>query len=433
VNLQFFASVPLSARVERETPFLSPMARFIHSADWQLGARFKQFGTKGDVLRKARLVTLRRALELAQKKTVDAFLIAGDLFEDNQVEDSLVAAVIDLFREFASVPIYILPGNHDPITGPESVWKRKLFLQSPGHIHVLTEPGVTELGHAAFLVASPLQQKLSTIDPSLLLVDLARSLPSAAIKVGLTHGALAIDGKHQANDFPIALNAASRAGLDYLAIGHWHNWLADTDGGRIVMPGTPEPDRFSNDRSGNVAYVEIHGPGILPRVEAVNVATLTWRSLDLDFLTQEASRASLDQALADLRDNAATTVLRITLSGSVSPQVVTEVKTELAKAGEGFFLHQIVDSTRIALTAAERADLQVRHPILAQILADIDQLEGFATGSAPSASAQATDPLTLTEAQALLAPARIDLAQLTPEWFAQLRQTLFQTLQEVAS
>ena len=31
-----------------------------------------------------------------------------------------------------------------------------------------------------------------------------------------------------------AADAASRAGLDYLAIGHWHNWLADADGGRIV-------------------------------------------------------------------------------------------------------------------------------------------------------------------------------------------------------
>lgn len=409
------------------------MTRFIHSADWQLGARFKQFGAKGDILRKARLSTLRRALELAQKKAVDAFLIAGDLFEDNQVEDALVAGVMDIFREFASVPIYILPGNHDPITGPESVWKRKLFLQSPSHIHVLAEPGVTELSHDAFLLASPLHQKLSTTDPSLRLVDLAKDIPADKIKIGITHGALAIEAKHQPNDFPIALNAASRASLDYLAIGHWHNWLAETDGGRIVMPGTPEPDRFSNERSGNVAYVEIDGPGILPRVEAVNVATLSWRSLNLDFFAQESSRASLDQALTDLRDNAAKTVLRITLSGSVSPQFVAEVKCELAKAGEGFFLHQIVDSTRIELTAAERADLQARHPILAQVLADIDQLEGFATGSSPSVCEQAATPLTLTEAQALLAPAKIDIAQLTPEWFARLRQMLFQSLQEVAS
>lgn len=408
------------------------MIRILHSADWQLGARFRQFGGMADALRSARLTTLRRSLDVARERAVDAYLVAGDLFEDNQVEENLVSEVVRIFGEYPSIPIYLLPGNHDPISGPEAVWNRKALLQVPANVHVLREPGVTDLG-GAVLLASPLSQKLSTTDPSLRLVNLAKDIPADKIKIGITHGALAIEAKHQPNDFPIALNAASRAGLDYLAIGHWHNWLVETDGGRIVMPGTPEPDRFSNERSGNVAFVEIEGPGIPPRVEAVNVSTLTWRSLNLDFLTQESSKTSLDQVLADLQDNAAKTVLRITLSGSVSPQVVTEVKAEIAKAGEGFFLHQIVDSTRIALTAAERADLQARHPILAQVLADIDQLEGFATGSAPLNGDPITTPLTLTEAQALLAPARIDLAQLTPEWFAQLRQTLFQTLQEVAS
>src|SRR5436853_182870 len=134
------------------------MFRFIHSADWQLGARFAQFGAKGAALRAARLQTLRRALELARSRAVDAFIVARDL-------------------------------------------------------------------------------------------------PAGAAAIGVTHGAPAIEGKHQPNDFPIALDAASRAGLAYLAIGHWHNWLADLDGGRIVMPGTPEPDRFDHERCGFVSLV----------------------------------------------------------------------------------------------------------------------------------------------------------------------------------
>jgi len=410
------------------------MARFIHSADWQLGARFKQFGSKGDVLRKARLATLRRALELAQKKTVDAFLIAGDLFEDNQVEDSLVATVIDLFREFESVPIYIIPGNHDPITGPESVWKRKLFLQSPGHVHVLTEPGVTEIGPDAFLVASPLQQKLSTIDPSLLLVDLARSLPSTAIKVGITHGALAIDGKHQANDFPIALNAASRAGLDYLAIGHWHNWLADTDGGRIGMPGTPEPDQFDQSGSGKVALVEISGPaGQLPKVEPVHVAGLEWRSLTFDFLSLESSQATVEAAIREISANAAAVVLRLTLVGATSPGTLEKTRSRLEELAAPFLVAQIVDRTSVSLSEPELRDLRGRHPILAHVLSDIDRLETLATGVAPVSSSEPDfAAISLAETQEILARSKIELSSLSPEFFAKLRQVLLQNLQEVA-
>ena len=40
-------------------------------------------------------------------------------------------------------------------------------------------------------------------------------------------------------------------------------------------------------------------------------------------------------------------------------------------------------------------------------------------------------PLSLAEAQNILSASKIELAQLTPAFFAQLRQTLFQNLQEV--
>ncbi len=84
------------------------MFRFLHSADWQLGARFAQFGAKGAALRAARLTTLRRVLETARDQGVDAFLIAGDLFEDNQVDEALVVETVELFAAFPSVPIFIL-------------------------------------------------------------------------------------------------------------------------------------------------------------------------------------------------------------------------------------------------------------------------------------------------------------------------------------
>jgi len=414
------------------------MLRLIHSADWQLGARFAQFGSAAERLRAARLTTLRHTLALAAKHEADAFLIAGDLFEDNQVDDTLVASALELFRAHPALPIYILPGNHDPSTGPDSIWQRKAFLHAPANVHVLREAGVTHLVGNAYLVASPLHQKLSTTDPSLKLIELAAGLPAAAIKVGLTHGALAIEAKHQPNDFPIALNAATRARLDYLAIGHWHNWLPGTDGGRIVMPGTPEPDRFANDASGHVALVEITAHGQPIRVRPLSVATLSWRALTFDFASAESSRASLAAALAELTPAAARTVLRITLTGTASPAALAEIRAWLTPSLAPFLVGQLRDQTRVALTAAELADLQSRHPILAQVLADIDRLETFATGTvpatatAPSAEPDASAaPLTLPAANDLLAPAKIDLASLTPELLAQLRQTIFQTLQEV--
>lgn len=103
---------------------------------------------------------------------------------------------------------------------------------------------------------------------------------------------------------------------------------------------------------------------------------------------------------------------------------------------------QLRDETRLALTPLELADLQARHPILAQVLADIDRLETFAIGSSPLPQVMSDGPnpiltlgfphpLTLAEAQTLLANARIPLADLHTDFFNQLRQAIFHHLQEV--
>lgn len=407
------------------------MIRLIHSADWQLGARFTQFGAKGTILRGARLVTLRRALDFARQRAVDAFIVAGDLFEDNQVEEELVTAVVALFAEFPTVPIYLLPGNHDPYSGPESVWMRRPFTTAPEHIHILSEPAATDLG-GAFLAASPLHQKMSTLDPSFKLDELVAKLPAGTIKIGVTHGAIAIESKHQPNDFPIALNAATRAGLDYLAVGHWHNWLDDTDGGRIVMPGTPEPDSFDHKHCGYIAYVEIDGQGIAPRVLAVPVASLMWKELTFDFLSADACRMTITQTISDLAPDVAKTVVRVVLTGAASQRLIADTRVWLDQSLAPFLVSQVTNKFSIALSPAELQDLRTRHPILAQVLADIDQLESLATGRAPVVAVTPATPLTLAEAQTLLAPAKIELTGLTAEQLAQTRELLLQTMQEAA-
>ena len=401
--------------------------KFIHSADWQLGARFSQFGEKGAELREARLTTLQRALDHARAQSVDAFLIAGDLFEDNQVGDDLVRRVVDLLSSHASLPIFVLPGNHDPFTGPDCVWQRAAFANAGANVRVFRQAESVDLG-GAFLVASPLHQKKSTIDPSLKLGELAEGLPKNAIKIGMTHGAPAIDGKHQPNDFPIALNAASRAGLDYLAIGHWHGWLADLDGGRIVMPGTPEPDAFHHEQCGMVAAVEIVAAGSAPRVSALPVATLKWHEFALDLLTSDASRAAVQQQIAELAP--ATSVVRVRLTGSSSSAVIAQTHSWLEDALQPFLASQVVDGSVIALSEMELRDLEGRHPILTQVLADIEQLEALATGRSTALQSGNSSPLSLTDARVILDKARIDIAELTSGHFSLTRQVLLQALQE---
>jgi len=401
--------------------------RLIHSADWQLGERFVQFGPKADALREARQKTLATALQKAREMEVDAFLIAGDLFADAQVDDAVIRAALDAFAAVPELCVFILPGNHDPYSGPGCVWERRLFQQKPARVTVISQPAVYEVADG-FLIASPLQQKVSTVDPSHKFSALARDLPTDRIRVGITHGALAIPTKHQPNDFPIALDAATRAGLDYVAVGHWHNGQI-YDSGRLVMSGTPEPDDFGQTASGNIVLVEIPRRGAEPVLTDLHVASLQWCELEFELVDFESARKSALAKLRELNANAASTVLRIRMRGSISPTALEEFKRELESTLQPFAAWLLQDDTRAAFTAAELAELQGKHPLLGQTIADLAQFEHLACGTPPPIE---SDVISLGEAQRLLADARIELTKLDPEFFRLAHQLLSQKLQELS-
>ena len=413
--------------------------RFVHSADWQLGARFTQFGATAERLRAQRLLTLRAALNLAHDRAADAFFVAGDLFEDNQVSDALVDETLAIFGAFPEIPVYLLPGNHDPASGPGSVWSRRQFRDGalPGNVTVLRDAVALVLrgrhGSDSLLLAAPLHQKVSTVDPTLRLLDLAGEQSAERIRIGLAHGALAIPGKHQPNDFPIDTAAATRAGLDYLGIGHWHNWQV-YDAGRIVMPGTPEPDAFEQTAAGRVAYVEIDGPGAVPRVEPLSVAGLRWACWEYDFSEWETACAALKLHTSAMGDALAATVCRIRLKGPASHGPCAQAKDWLKDHFRAAVHCQVQDDTRPALTQGELLALEREHPILCQVLGDLRQLELLATGqSALDEGVLATATITLADAQTLTANARLELSTLGPRDFLAARELLFGSLHEAAA
>ncbi len=403
----------------------------VHSADWQLGARFAQFSEQASRLRQIRVETLSRALAVAQEKQADAFLIAGDLFEDNQVERGLVEEVVELFESCAPLPILILPGNHDPYSGPDSVWDRPVFQSTSSHIHVFRDVATFSLkgGH---ILAAPLQQKVSTLDPSLALDALASALPQGDVKIGITHGALAIPGKHQPNDFPIALDAATRAGIDYLALGHWHQWQV-YDGGRIVMPGTPEPDDFGQERGGNIALVRIGSAGEIPVVEPVSVGRMGWHKIDYSLSHVDESRARIHSLVEVVGTNLEDAIVRVRLSGSAGDEVRRVESKWLSSELAAAFALTIRDESRTRLSAAELTLLREKHPLVEHVLTDLDRIQQLLTLEEGQGSETGAPSLGFGELQSLLDSARIPLASLEKSHIEEAREWVVSKLKEVAS
>lgn len=280
--------------------------RLLHSADWQIGMKARHVGEAADRVREERLTAIGRLIDAARKNEADCILIAGDTFEDNGVDRILVQKVADLLAG-AEVPVYVIPGNHDPLT-PGSVWEHPVW-KSTGNVRVLREEQPVELAEG-LLYPCPVREKHSGADPTAWL----EMTEADGIRVGIAHGT--VEGIHQEEpDYPIPRDAAARAGLDYLALGHWHSTVTyegPNGAVRMAYSGTHEPTKFGERDSGNALIVDI-AAGEPPVITPVRTGGLDWRVIEAE-LRQPGDLVQLREQI-EATEDPASTLLELQISG----------------------------------------------------------------------------------------------------------------------
>src|SRR5688572_4144450 len=98
--------------------------KLLHTADWHLGRRFRSFSSEQErELTRARLAVLDRVFGVAERYAVDAVLCAGDLFDEPLPPDIWWKELAERLarRAWKERPVFLLPGNHDPLLS-DSIW-----------------------------------------------------------------------------------------------------------------------------------------------------------------------------------------------------------------------------------------------------------------------------------------------------------------------
>lgn len=258
------------------------MVKFLHTADWHLGIKYNQLQDKAEKAREIRVQSIKKLLD--QAHDVDFILVAGDLFDSNDVDKRLLNAVSEIFQR-TLVPIYIIPGNHDPLTLDSLYWDPVWDTMNNVTIFKESEP-FTLPYHEVIIYPSPVSQKQSKKDPTdWIRVDDEDYNSRNEISIGLAHGNLAIEGYIDNPNFPINPNRTQISDLDYLALGEWHSLrtFQDSQGtNRTIYPGTPETTKFGEENSGKAVIVEIETPHSAPVIQELDVGTLIWEKHKLE-------------------------------------------------------------------------------------------------------------------------------------------------------
>jgi len=329
--------------------------RFVHTADWQLGLRAGHIpGDDGAAVRGARFEVIGRIAEVARDADARFVVVAGDVFEHHALDRDNTQRTFEALGAFRC-PVFLLPGNHDPYT-PDALYRSEWWAREcPPGVTVLGRPTPYTLDNVT-LLPCPLTER-HMHDPT---AWLTRHAPDrSSLRVGVAHGGIEefLKGKvapgEMVNDIPVDL--ASRASLDYLALGDWHG-LGRVDD-RTWYSGTPEATGFTEERPGEVLSVAIDGPGAAPKVEPVRVARFSWQTEAHTLLTADDVQR-LDNRLNTFPSRA-TALLELVLIGSLDLTLHARVVTELPARYRGMFRHLRVraDGLHVALSDQDFATL----------------------------------------------------------------------------
>ncbi len=272
--------------------------RFVHIADVHLDTSFS--GRSEAVrrrLRDASREALKRAVDLAIREDVHAFLIAGDLFDGDRLSFETERFLLEQMARLGDhgITVVYATGNHDPgspETGPRPLpWPRCVRVApdaTPRRFLVHDSAGepvgyVTAAGHAT-------DQERS--DLSRLLPRPAGELPEVGLLHTQVHASLGSDDHHPYA--PSELTYLLRAGYDYWALGHVHVRQVLSEDPPIWYAGSLQGRTHADQGERGALLVDLtsrHAPAVVFR----SLAPVRWETVEVDHLEEVTSLDQLER------------------------------------------------------------------------------------------------------------------------------------------
>ncbi|MFV1985710.1 MAG: exonuclease SbcCD subunit D [Gemmatimonadota bacterium] len=238
------------------------MFRLLHLADVHLDAPFGGFGRDADSRRAEVLDAFRAISDTAIDQSVDAVLIAGDLFDGPRPAETTVIAVRETIRRLVErdIAVFAVPGNHDA-----RALNPSLYADALDGAVVFLEPRFGEPARVAceagdLLVYGVAYDAAEEPDP-LSTFEAGRLGSPDGAHVVLLHGSVPgaphWDG---GSSLPLTWDALRSLEVDYVALGDLHRFRPpeEMEGLAACYPGS-----FA---AVDLTEAELHGPVLVELV-----------------------------------------------------------------------------------------------------------------------------------------------------------------------
>lgn len=273
----------------------------------------------------ARLESIKRLGELAERTGAEFIVVAGDVFERNSLSSQVTGRAREALEKLP-VPVFLLPGNHDPLIA-DSVFFTAVNKETAPDVHVIADYEPYVLREGVEIVGAPYKARTATHD---LVAEMLGTLePTAGIRVAIGHGQIHGWGDADKLDSIDLGNVESkiREGvIDYLALGDTHSTMELGSTGAVWFSGSPETTDFRHipagggeSDSGNALVITIEKDSAAQAqvtVEKEAIGQWIFESIDMDVNSEDDVERFIQQ-LNDYPDKHRT-VIKYGLRGTIN-------------------------------------------------------------------------------------------------------------------
>lgn len=335
--------------------------KFVHCADVHIGMEFALNRLKSRQRKAEILQSFLRVIDYCRDNEVDVLLIAGDLFDSENVEAAVIERIKSAFGSILQTDVYIAPGNHDPytLTSPyrDEGWSSNVTIFNG-------TPRIIERADRGYRIWGCGFENCFVTDRLLMGTRLPKD---ELVNLGIVHGQLVgNNGKSQYN--AITDSDIELSGIDYLALGHVHKQTAVQRMGNTfyAYSGTIEGQGFDEEGLRGF-YTGDLSRRLLDRnefiTEYVSPSLRRYYHVNVD-ITGAATRAEVIEEIYKAIENAgqndmfaeelvendiADNLYKLTLTGEAGVATAVSAEELSALLAGQFFYIKIKDGTTLKL------------------------------------------------------------------------------------
>ena len=321
--------------------------KIVHTGDLHFDTPFKDVGESQSRINKEELKEVfRNIIHFCKEKAVDILLLTGDIFDNFTLNRETLYFIEQSLREIHEIKVFISPGNHDPY-GDKSFYK---LINWPNNVYIfkgdlekvyLEDLDINVWGYGfreKYIRESALKDF---------------SEPSDKINLMVLHGE--ISSSNKGNEYnPITFDDIRNSGMDYIALGHRHNFSGINKEGQTFYAYSGCPQGRGFDELGDKGIIYGYVSKGTVDLEFVKTSKRNYIEEHIDisdcFGYEEVKKSIIDSINeSDRKHN----LYKIVLEGEISPDFSIDEELLRERLGLDFYYCKIVDKTRVKYNIEE--------------------------------------------------------------------------------